>query len=616
MLHLPKPQESTPEDAVYKNIIMQSAASPGIGLPRSLIFRGDAHDAYHNLSPKDFLFAETANTYWPQVVEVQWADVLYEHFGEDVMSSFRVGEQQHKLKRPTYTTEYYQIPPVRSDIHVLPVMDVDESSIDGTTAVIENMSKEIEISLASLQDRVILSTGDQLTTKNIRSAQELRVRDMQEKRMIFVYPMAGCLHILMAIVDGIFRSHSGRPDGRDPTSLTRFAGMLGRSGLGGKGGAKVVDYSACLRFVLHVLDAHVLAAMVGIVNSMRRNDTQHRKLKSVADLGRWLKSNNWLEMLREAKEYYGILAKPNWQKTIALNKATEAYSAKRQAIMNKKKDDRTEWEREFTKTAQGKKWIAEESRVDRDIVFENFLKFLHHATLLREALRAIKTGTTGRLEKDFEMLCVFFHGCNKPMYALEMLELQVDRKCLWTPECRFVYLNNCLQNLSGKDGKFQGNDNIVEHVNGEIKVGYNPRNTGTAQKFLLETVARNLVTFRVLDKAVLHASGAPTYGSKHSAVDARSDVNRMADQLIRDESMIRKPGRYSIGTEGNKVEVSEALDAFALGGENILLGHTLATVVNKRVNRMHFADVPSEAYKDPDTFLDSLESNMLPRMDT
>jgi hypothetical protein len=90
MLHLPKPQESTPEDAVYKNIVMQSAASPGIGLPRSLIFREDAHDAYHNLSPKDFLFAETANTYWPQVVEVQWADVLYEHFGEDVMSSFRV----------------------------------------------------------------------------------------------------------------------------------------------------------------------------------------------------------------------------------------------------------------------------------------------------------------------------------------------------------------------------------------------------------------------------------------------------------------------------------------------------------------------------------------------
>jgi hypothetical protein len=615
MLHLPKPQERTPEATVYKNIIKESAASPGIGLPRSLIFRKDAHQAYQHLSPKDFVFAETAKSYWPQVVEVQWADVLYKHFGEDVMSLFRIGEQRRKLKRPTYSTEYYQIPLTRSDIHVLPVMDIDESSIDGTTAVIENMSKEIEISLSSLRDRVILSTGDQLTTRNIRSAQELRVRDMQEKRMEFVYPMAGCLHILMPIVDGIFRSNSGRSDGRDPTSLTRFAGMLGRSGLGEKGGAKVVDYSACVRFVLHVLDAHVLAAMVGIVNSMRRNDTERPKLKSVADLRRWLKSNNWLEMLREAKEYYGILAKPNWQKTTALNKATDAYTSKRQAIMNKKKDDRTQWKLDFTKTAQGKKWIVEESRSDRDIVFENFLKFLHHATLLREALRAVKTGTTGRLEKNFEMLCVFFHGCDKPMYALEMLELQVDRKCLWTPECRFVSLNNCLQNLSGKADKYQGNNNIVEHVNEEIKVSYNPRNTGTAQRFLLETNARNLVTFRVLDKAVLYASGAPNYGSKHSAVDARYDITRMADQLIRDQSMMRKPGRYSVGTEGNKVEVSEATDAFALGGETILLGHTLANVVNKRVNRMHFDDVPCDAYEDPEAFLDSLESKELPEID-
>jgi hypothetical protein len=94
MLHVPKPQESTPEALVYKNIIMRSAASLGIG---SLIFRKDAHNAYQHLSPKDFLFAETANTYWPQVVEVQWADVLCEHFGEDVMSSFRVGEQRRKL---------------------------------------------------------------------------------------------------------------------------------------------------------------------------------------------------------------------------------------------------------------------------------------------------------------------------------------------------------------------------------------------------------------------------------------------------------------------------------------------------------------------------------------
>ncbi|KAA8893175.1 hypothetical protein FN846DRAFT_896208 [Sphaerosporella brunnea] len=489
-------------------------------------------------------------------------------------------------------------------------MDIDESSIDVTTAVIEKMSKELEIPLSAFRNRVILSTGDQLTTKNIRSAQELRVRDMQEKRMEFVYPIAGCLHILMAIVDGIFRSHSGRSDGRDPTSLTRFAGMLGRSGLGGKGGAKVVDYSACVRFVLHVLDAHILAAMVGMVN-LRRNNTEQPRLKSVADLRRWLKCNNWLEMLQEAKEYYGILAKPNWQKTTALNKATETYTSKRQAIMDKKKDERTAWELNFTKTAESKKWIMEELRAERDIVFENFLKFLHHATLLRDAIRAVKTGTTGRLEKNLEMLCVFFHGCSKPMYALEMLELQVDRKCLWTPECQFVYLNNCLQNLSGKSNKYQGNDNIVEHVNAEIKVSYNPRNTGTAQKFLLETVARNLVTFWILDKAVLHTSGAPKYGSKHSTVNARYDITRMADTIISDQSMVRKPGRYSIGVEGNKVEVSEAVDAFALGGENILSGHTLENVLHKRIYRLHLGDVPYDAYENPEAFLDRLESENL-----
>jgi hypothetical protein len=78
-------------------------------------------------------------------------------------------------------------------------------------------------------NRTIPASGDQMTVARIISGQFLRIRDFKEHRMMWTKTLSRMLHTRMAIIHAIYLSHNGRPDGRDPASLSKFVKLLGRT---------------------------------------------------------------------------------------------------------------------------------------------------------------------------------------------------------------------------------------------------------------------------------------------------------------------------------------------------------------------------------------------------
>jgi len=108
---------------------------------------------------------------------------------------------------------------------------VDETTLDGTSRLVDLMIEELNITAEDLNDRHVDMVSDQLLNARVRSLQQLRLRDYSEHRMAFVETKPGNFYVCLAFIDAIFRCNWGRKDGRDPGSLSRFVYILGRSRL-------------------------------------------------------------------------------------------------------------------------------------------------------------------------------------------------------------------------------------------------------------------------------------------------------------------------------------------------------------------------------------------------
>jgi hypothetical protein len=303
-----------------------------------------------------------------------------------------------------------------------------------------------------------------MTTLRVRTLLELRNHDKLEKGMRFAMPVSGWLHIAMNCADGILKAHTGRKDGQDPGSLSRFASALGRSGVTGN----VTDFDALRRLILHTLKGYVIAALLEMACQIERQKGSQNIPSTIEDLKRWIGQNNWTELLVRTVEYYFSVAKPGWKRHTTSEEVLSEYNARRSEIMQKNNKERTPEELEFLRAKFQKNWIQTEVRKRRDIVNENFLLFIRDAMLFHDIDTAIRNGSTGRLLMISELLTVWFHGIGKHRYARELLEFQVMRKAVWTPEAEFLYKNNCLVNLSGRGT--MPVDQAVEIINENVKV--------------------------------------------------------------------------------------------------------------------------------------------------
>jgi len=270
-------------------------------------------------------------------------DVLGLLCGDAALKTYRLdGNMLLRIPDVSEAADYLVLDPYKSDFHTCPTMGLDETTLDGTISVYQKLLEYIQVESASLDGRAIFSYGDLLTVKNLSSLKEMRIRESRADRLEFAAPKAAFFHMSMANVDAVIRCKWDKNGSRDPSSLSRFAAVLNRSGITEETG----DFNARYRLIDHVLSGYVAAALM----------TQASKLSGYLictpkDLTEWVKGHDWRQLVTTVVTYYFALGRVAFQRGQAIDRSTAAYETRRADILSKKKGQRTVQENQFCSNA-------------------------------------------------------------------------------------------------------------------------------------------------------------------------------------------------------------------------------------------------------------------------
>ena len=77
-----------------------------------------------------------------------------------------------------------------------------------------------------------------------------------------------------------------------------------------------------------------------------------------------------------------------------------------------------------------------------DMVLENAILFLRDALIMRLLTDAVKCGDSGRLVLVLKVLALYYRGCGRNKYALEVLFLVHNLKHVWPEPLRYIQSYN------------------------------------------------------------------------------------------------------------------------------------------------------------------------------
>ena len=512
----------------------------------------------YDIDPIDIQSPIAIAHYWPQAVRGHIMRILRTYFGNSIDQN---RERKKLSPREPSVPAIHCMEVKRSEVFSLPLLDLDESTVEGNAAILEEVvEKHLGVDLEALIGRSVPVAGDQMTTSRQRTAKWLRVRDLPKHQLKWVLPFNGFLHIAFAMCDGVKRAHFGRADGRDQTSLSHFSQLLGRTKVHGTN----ANFNASHRFLMCVLDAHVIAAAMAVA-----------RVENEGDFKEWLKSNDYVQLVDNLVACF-------LEMTIVESWRSDARR-KAEAIASRKESEPLSTEKQ--RKAEYSKIVDKESKKRRDVVLENAVLFLQHSLMYLDFWTAMRAGDSGRLEMAMDMMTVFFQGVDKCNYAREMLEQKIDRLVVWTPQMRKVWLNNCLVNLSGAPNKFLGLDELMELCIQMIKVHYSEGGNWKLKDFKTEVISICLILFRDMARGVYRASGAPILGTRHSRVQQAKDVQILVRELVDEGAFYFSEGHCTGGSSNNPVTVRESIDAMTVGRDKLAWGGPIAEVVNHRLGR-------------------------------
>jgi hypothetical protein len=200
----------------------QSDKKPGLRLDQLLL----PDPEWSSLKPSDIVNVQSDQKYFAPIAKALMCRIIKKFFPKEM----KISEDEAGIG-PMEMPELYKVPPGKSDMQTLATLQIDESTIDGNLAVMESLATDqLGMTLEELAEgRMIPVSGDQMTVARIQSGQFLRIRDFKEHRMLWAKTLAGMLHTRMALIHAVYLSHPGKPDGRDPASLSKFVKLLGRT---------------------------------------------------------------------------------------------------------------------------------------------------------------------------------------------------------------------------------------------------------------------------------------------------------------------------------------------------------------------------------------------------
>jgi len=144
---------------------------------------------------------------------------------------------------------------------------------------------------------------------------------------------------------------------------------------------------------------------------------------------------------------------------------------------------------------------------------------------------AVAQGDSGRIVKQLEMIMIMFHGGRQSNYTIESLEWSAGMLKTGSDSLKRVWLNHCVVNLSGREGKWIEMDRFNKHLVCCIIEVSNQRGTPASDRFQREVLAHLMMIFGRTKLAMARATGAPDNGTHHGEMSVRVDIRRLIEPL-------------------------------------------------------------------------------------
>lgn len=302
----------------------------------------------------------------------------------------------------------------------LKAMHIDDSSLDGTLEVLNNIiQRQLKMSSQDLTDHGIVFThGDNLTISLLDMAQSARRDDTDVAESLkWVVGQLGLFHVKMAGCRMTLNQHWGTPNSKHGGTLWKENSLLGRKAIAAGWKAKKLPPFPQSHELIH------LSCRARILDGIR-------VMSGGEPLEKWINS------------------KPTWA---AIEEVTERVLDKLCSGLPVEK-------------------MRRKKTHERDITFENMILANRDMLLYVELVAAIKSGDTGRVLNVLSHWMVLMRGTGSmPKYADALLQVRLMLDS-WPPELRVAFLNNWLINLSGKENGWKEVDLNQEHQNFWAKV--------------------------------------------------------------------------------------------------------------------------------------------------
>jgi hypothetical protein len=323
----------------------------------------------------------------------------------------------------------------------------------------------------------------------------------------------------MAILNCIFKAHKLR-DG-DFGSLMSWVNRLHRfSGMFNFQTNKIRDFRACLSFLDHLLDGHILAALA-------------------SDLG----AADWEALTSKLKVQ-------NWRKLI----------------------ERVE--RKFSERLLVWRWRTEEM-ITRDLVHENAVLFLQHGLIYRGFTEALKTGDSGRVVRYLKHFTIWLQNGDKkttlPLYRQELINIMACLNHAFSPAAKNHWMNQCMVNLSGSPTGFRPCDLLGEYIIREMKRRLRHMLTLENDAFHRKVYAPQVMVAKQVREHIYKDFGAVEDYQHSSTVKADIDVRHITEALLHECVFTKIPGRHHYQA-GDGETIQEAVDLHGLGAGKLLDG--------------------------------------------
>ncbi len=300
------------------------------------------------------------------------------------------------------------IPLHQTEIHPLPAMQIDESSITGNAEVMDAMFAELGFDTAdpNFYATVRPIFGDQLSIARLRTLISNRAgHESLGNSYTYAVFGPGLFHHQMALVHGIIETHFGDSTSGtvNPACLMFFNTLIDRKPLVL---TSLPPYRVCCDLILVVLTACAPVLL--------------QEVSGAQDIEKYAATVTFAQLRQDVSKVFDLICNPRVVSVLRRARADELLQRQENAPEDPEFD-----------------LLAEKLKTG-DMVFENMALLVRDALVLREFQDAIKGGYSGRIYRVLKVLALMYRGSGRVKYAHELLHLIHNLTHVWPKGLRYV----------------------------------------------------------------------------------------------------------------------------------------------------------------------------------